>query len=152
MNVSFVLAYTDPRTLPRVSDSRAEAGVRRRRLAGEWVGQLCGKVVASAYVELLEGVSEVCFHGSLRDVEALGDLAVRQPVGREACDAKFAGGERLDAGEHGFARAPAGGEQLLAGSSGERGRGGAVGQLESLSEMVAGLDAVALAAKRRPQF
>jgi len=121
-------------------------------LAGDWDGELCGKVFAAAYVELLEGVSEVCFNGSLRDVEALGDLAVRQPLGSEARDAKFAGGERLDAGEHGLAGAPAGGEQFLADSGGQRGRRGAVGELESLSEMAAGLDAVALAAKCRPQF
>jgi len=75
----------------------------------------------------------VCLYGSLRDEEALGDLAVCVPLGGEACDAQFAGGQRVDAGEDGLAGAPAGGEEFFAGARCERGRGSAVGEFEGLS-------------------
>ena len=51
-------------------------------------------MLASADVELLKDVPEVCFHRPLADEQALGNLAVRPPLGREACDAKLAAGGR----------------------------------------------------------
>lgn len=106
--------------------------------------------MASGYVELLEGVPEVCFHGTLGEEEALGDLTVCPTRGREACYAKLACRQRFDAGEDGLSRAPAGSEEFLPRVVGERGRGGAVGELETLPELVTRLDALTIAAKRCP--
>ena len=108
-------------------------------------------MLASADVELLKDVPEVCFHRPLADEQALGNLAVRPPLGREACDAKLAGGQRLEAGEDRLARSPAGSEEFFAGTRRELGCARAMGELESLPEMFAGFNAVALAAKRRPE-
>jgi hypothetical protein len=94
----------------------------------------------------------MCFHGPLGDEEVLCDLTVCTSIGGEACDAKLARGQRIDSRKDGLARAPAGGKELLAGTGCEWDRGGAVGDLESLAKMVAGLDAVMCATKGRSEL
>ena len=95
-----------------------------------------GKLLACSDVELGEDVPEVGLHRPLGDEQALGDLPVRPALGGHARDPELAGGQRLDTGEDRLAGPPACCEEFLAGQHGERGRGRAMSELQTLPEMV----------------
>ena len=115
-------------------------------------GEFGWELLASVDVELLEDVPDVCFDRALGDEQTFGDLPIGPSLGGEAGDAELAGGQGLDAGEDRLAWTTAGGEEFLAGTRRERDGARAMGYLETVSEMVAGLDAVTIATKRSTEL
>ena len=81
--------------------------------------------------------------GLLGDEERLGDLGIREPVGRHAGDSSLARGQGVNAGAPRTARPAPCGAELLPSASGQRPGSAGVGQIEGRAQRLAGSGALA---------